>query len=185
MLLRRIGKSSAHATIPKPYGLKHLGILNPHKLIRPSLHFLQRRRISSGRLSSQLNLYLHSSWLISLPGRSKGLANPTGWFTVAIETVLLCDSLAVLAHWKTKSIVSRLTSQWIPKTLSRGMLSDFKFRSLMWGALSSTGNAYKTLWRFEIHFVSWKPPLANISCYFLLMFIACFSVENDLSKSSA
>ena len=120
----------------------------------------------------------------SLPGRSNGLANPSGLYTVAIgdSTSLRFSGCSRLL--KTKSIVSRSTFQWIPRALSEGKSSDFRSRSLMCGALSSAGKADKTLRRFLIRFLSWEPPLASNSCYCLLTSTACSSQANDLSKSS-
>ena len=110
------------------------------KLIR-SLHFLQRRHSSSERVSFQLNFILQSSWLISLPGRSNGLANPSGSYTVGIEdsTPFRFPGCSPLPN--TKLIMSCSKSQWIPRALFKGKLSDFKSRYLMCGARSSTGNA--------------------------------------------
>ena len=138
-------------------------MVTPYKLIRSSLHFLQQRHSSSGRVSFQLNFILQSFWLIALPGRSDGLANPSGSYTAAIEesTPLQFSGCSPLTN--TKLILSCSTSQWIPKALSKGKLSDFKSRSLMCGAHSSTGNTDKMSWQFEIHLVNWKPPLASKS----------------------
>ena len=127
MLLRRIGKMMwlCPRNSTKAFWLEHLWILNLCKLTRPSLHFLQRRRISSGRLWSQLSFNIYSSRLISLPGSSHGLANPSGSYTVAIKDITPLRFSGCSRSLKTKLIVSRSTSQWIPRALSRGKLSDF------------------------------------------------------------
>ena len=159
-------------------------MLKSCKLIRSSFHFLQRRHSSSGRVSVQLNFILQSSWLIFLPGRSNGLANPSGSYTVEIEdsTPFRFSGCSPLPN--TKLIMSCSTSQWIPRALSKGKLSDFKSRSLICGARSSTGNADKTSRRFEIHLVSWKPPLASKSRSCPLRSTARSASANDFSKSS-
>ena len=54
-----------------------------------------------------------------------GLSNPSGSYTVAIKDITPLQFSGCSRSLKTKLIVSRSTSQWIPRALSRGKLSDF------------------------------------------------------------
>ena len=77
------------------------------------------------------NSRLRYSWLISLPGRRRGLANPRGSYNVVLEdnTPFLLSGCFLLLI--AKLTVSCSTFQRIPKALSICKLSDLRSKSLI------------------------------------------------------